>query len=546
MGGPTENGSKKIKTKEKIETIDPRCVVRFRPNDDWEGEYGFDWYREADTEEHIDNSSGTFLDYDNDSIVGKYSPKDPDDDEYNNTDNDFQSDNTQIKKLRDEYSPLFIGKPPHRPGLNDPMYFIPFISLFFKSVNKEKKQLPNKMVEKRDDKYCILNHCITEAKIIALIEGTNLDKIKKIVIVYEKCISVVTSGCLNSGIVSSIPIIENYDFIIILPSHPSSTFQNEEKRVITIKLNYDFKEEYKSIKAYAVDNNDKVTFAGQINVVRCVPKTVKVCFVNVIHKIPGSRTLKSGLSNCDDQKLWLKRFLSQAHIIPDITVAVLEEGTHPETERYKKYTLDLSNYWTKDGNADVFRKGNGRLIAKSGGKCDNDENNMIGNILKKAFDEKYHNFPDAKDKSYKVFFLGELGVSEIISYRVGDPNCSPIVGRTKIEKLKGYASGTGVTIKNGYCVLFGDAKGSNICHELLHCFGLTHSFSNMSKHTFQKISTNNIMDYSDKTYTLWRWQWEKIRNADGVTEINTRSLTAKRKRTADGVHQINDGLVDIL
>lgn len=42
---------------QKEEVIDPRCIVKFRPADDWKGEYGFDWFREGDCGEVFNNGS---------------------------------------------------------------------------------------------------------------------------------------------------------------------------------------------------------------------------------------------------------------------------------------------------------------------------------------------------------------------------------------------------------------------------------------------------------------------------------------------------------
>ena len=59
-------------------------------------------------------------------------------------------------------------------------------------------------------------------------------------------------------------------------------------------------------------------------------------------------------------------------------------------------------------------------------------------------------------------------------------------------------------------------------HELLHCIGLPHSFSNVSVSyfdvAFKKDFTDNIMDYSDMhsgipTIATWEYQWRAIQNS---------------------------------
>ena len=80
-------GSKKT---DKEEMIDSRCIVKFRPGDDWNGQYGFDWFREGDYGELMKGTTpkGSTVnaynnnweaitiksksDYKADNIVGKY------------------------------------------------------------------------------------------------------------------------------------------------------------------------------------------------------------------------------------------------------------------------------------------------------------------------------------------------------------------------------------------------------------------------------------------------------------------------------------------
>ncbi|MCF6349746.1 MAG: hypothetical protein L3J23_01785 [Flavobacteriaceae bacterium] len=50
----------------------------------------------------------------------------------------------------------------------------------------------------------------------------------------------------------------------------------------------------------------------------------------------------------------------------------------------------------------------------------------------------------------------------------------------------------------------------HIIHEILHSFGLEHTFSTKAVHTFKDKKTKNYMDYSDTKFLTWKWQWEKL------------------------------------
>lgn len=112
-------------------SIDSRCIVEFRPDDNWKGEYGFDWFRRGDTVENI-NGSNSKSNYK--PIVGEYVPHDPD---YGD-DGTLQVDNPGGKPeksyyayrlAREEY-PVFKIKGIER------IYIAPYISLFFASTKQ--------------------------------------------------------------------------------------------------------------------------------------------------------------------------------------------------------------------------------------------------------------------------------------------------------------------------------------------------------------------------------------------------------------------------
>lgn len=451
--------------------IDSRCIVEFRPTKDWKGEYGFDWFRRGDTEEII-NGVVTKTEYCKTTktgyraIVGKYAPKDPD---YGDNAGVLQIDKPganpeqlyYVDKLaREEYS-IFKIKGIAR------NYIAPYISLYYMSTrqwgNGQHRFLPKEMLYQTSDGiYHEYDFCKKEVTVKVLIDAKN---IKKIVFKCDKSLTV------EPNVMTGIP-------------------NGESVRYINIRHNYAFSDGHQSIKVFA-HHNDGVTetFAGQINVVRCEPKTVNVCFVDV--RIQINKSISSGIPKADfktQQENNLKKFLSQAHIIPNIT--------------YKSLYLDkekLGGHLSKRSWTDYeknIRYNNANVILKYTYGSNSKINGFIGYSLENWFDKKYPNMAN----TYKVFFLGEHG------WR-GTP--------TNDAWLGGHAN----DIPSKTLVIYKDPKDHFVSHEIMHCFGLYHSFSNDGKHTFEKLKTSNIMDYTSDATSLWRWQWNVIRNAADINRI---------------------------
>lgn len=427
--------------------IDSRCIVDFRPNDDWKGEYGFDWFRRGDANEDI-NGTVTASRYTD--IVGKYDPQDPDYGDSAGTLKHTIGNINYINKLANEEYPMFRVM-----GFSERTYLAPYISLYYMSTQNweegkegQKRRLPNAMLYQKDGKYYQHDFCKSEATIKAIIDAKNIEKIE--------------FTCDKSLTVS--------------PNVLTGIADGKTVKTINIRHNYAFGEGHQAIKAFAYHKDGVTkTFAGQINVVRCEPKTVDICFVDVLIKINKSISFGIPDNNFrDTQEKNLKRFFSQAHIIPNITTRALtlEQNTiadHLTTRRGRtvilKYTLD-------------------------------NKFEYIGDKLEQWFNQEYPNLAN----TYKIFFLGESGM------RVTNGND---------VYLGGHANG----IPSKGLVIYKNPEESVVCHEILHCYGLYHSFSNSSKHTFEKKKTSNIMDYSINTISLWRWQWNVIRNAADVNNI---------------------------
>ena len=144
----------------------------------------------------------------------------------------------------------------------------------------------------------------------------------------------------------------------------------------------------------------------------------------------------------------------------------------------------------------------------------NKNNIKMGKQLESLFNQEYSrlawlhkdsNFSGQLKDAYKIFLFAVDGTHFY---------------EQNVYQGKLLGQGNGIPSKAAVVFsLSGRNTTSVICHELLHCLGLFHSFSNRSPFTLQKGTTSNIMDYPVSPYelqTLWKWQWDKIQLADGA------------------------------
>lgn len=433
--------------------IDSRCIVEFRPGDNWNGDYGFDWLRCADTIEaiHGQNVKSSYS-----SIVGKYAPYDPD---YSDTGHLEKTKNgiNYYDLLCKEYTRFRIS------GLNR-HYYVPMMSLYYLSIQKGRKILPTRMLRSHSTGKEIVTHlrdefiASTRATIKVLINATS---IKKIVFKCDDCLSIEPNV---------IPIASD----------------GKIEKAVTVKIQYAFEDAHKSIKVFAHHKDGKTTtFAGQLNVVKCEPKTVNICIVNV--KVKNGNTIVCGIPNnnfFNAEKKELTQCFNQAQLIPNITIKDLDFDEN-----------SMSAYWLNHENSKVI------LLDPEGYPT-------IGKALEQHFNTTYSSSADC----FKVFYLG-------------------IRGFTMIDGQYAGVGGAGNDIPSTGLVIFEGHREFTVCHELLHCFGLYHSFSNKSKHTFEKRKTNNIMDYTRNHFSMWRWQWNLISQANGVNKLRLSSISGPSRTT---------------
>jgi hypothetical protein len=478
MAEETGNNAEKVPS---TNEIDSRCVVKFRPTDSWEGEFGFDWFRTGDCNEKIngEDKKSRYRD-----IVGKYDI-DPDHGpggvlelrKYEEeTTKWFYYVNELIEK---EYTSIPVS------GTNNGKYMVPHLSLFFVSIRANERRVPSIML---DTNNTVLPSCITSAALKLIIKAEN---ISKIFFEYPGNLEVSPSE------------------IEVSPSEINDIKNKEYESKIMVSFNREFtKDQDASIKVFAVHKgSNEVTFAGQIEVMKYYPIEMKVCFVKV-RILLNNNPYEVPNTWIDEQKISIYKYFAQAHIIPTFSPVVC--------------LLDLSN---RTNFSEFYDKYHRIIIGKN--HIINNPNSDLHEYLKRKLGEQCE---DSDNGYFKVFVFDTLG-----GYSIED----------------GYVTGEANGIPSKSCVIFAEAirqtyDDASVSHELIHCLGLYHTFSNMNnnhpfsdecnsdkicgkKHyTFKKLETSNIMDYSTNKKSLNKYQWEKMRN--GLFKQESQRLLEKQRQ----------------
>jgi hypothetical protein len=134
---------------------------------------------------------------------------------------------------------------------------------------------------------------------------------------------------------------------------------------------------------------------------------------------------------------------------------------------------------------------------------ENGEINTVAKLGTKRFDT-FFNFLEKQllrlypecENQFKIYFINETVIGD-----EGSPinGCAIVGGKSALISKSGYNS-------------------ASPTHELLHCLSLKEAWENEGTHTFNKVSTDNIMDYDDdkndidERISLWRWQIRQVWN----------------------------------
>lgn len=467
--------------------IEGKALVMFRPNSDWEDDsassdnptYGFDWYRENDT-----NLIGDTAQID--TLMGFY--------HNNDTDTPFQPESSTavIEKFKSEYRNVTIDRDgtPYR-------YFVPKLILY-KNENEQVRSVaaldiiydvyeePNNLFIEYEREY----FNITEP-------GT---------IVYG--VSPRTSQQTPRPEIAYQPT-EGYNIFKIF----SKSVGNHKSLTVEIECLKPFGDlKGKQIKAYTLTEgtNGQPAQKKIVGVLDVMPnskanrKVVKLLMVNVITDVNSDRQAEKGYEAAKllEQKKYLRKYLRNSLIDPI----------------FKKVDLDLSgivgNTTLRDQFNRAYTRNNNLLYNTPTG------HQHLSTYLKEKLKEKLKAILNERLRGKTVNLEAE--------YNKRYKDYLPIFffsQRYFDDKLTTTAYYT----PNKAVVTTSRIKPFAITHEVYHSLGLPHSFENKNhipqtlqggnremqsngEYSFGYERTTNIMDYSDHRNNLFYWQIKIVRS----------------------------------
>ena len=332
--------------------VDDRCMVSFRPKDNWNGNnYGFDWVRTGDTKIKGDTY------YKN--IIGKYGSV-------------YASQGGVLAQSDDEFKKLMSKFNPHKFYIKDKSgkkkafnYCVPWLSLY--------PQNETKLVKQKDGTSISTNIKTSYKNITAVLRTVvHIDKKPEILeLDYDKTL-----------------------FLIKNPAFPLAIGTHEIEMTITCLKEFNKDQPVKVIATYKDAKGVlEKSLAGKLNVLKNKDRyKVDVLFVNVWTNIDGTKNPKKGelVGRANE----LKKYLNQGLVNPKFeTVALkLDTDIDPVT---KKVTNRKTNFKNKS-------------MAVGTGPHANIPNGGIDDIYLFLNQELYKSYDKAKYQNhFKIYFVNE-------------------------------------------------------------------------------------------------------------------------------------------
>lgn len=227
------------------------------------------------------------------------------------------------------------------------------------------------------------------------------------------------------------------------------------------------------IKVYAYDENNVKHLAGKL-IVKANDKkhqrTINVALVQVLFKE------KETFPDISSSLMKLRKILGQAYVkIDDHTVSLNIEQALTNKEMRKCFTPKGGIYSSSIINNDLYP------------------------FLNAEFSKKFPQY----NSYFKLYYINRKCFDD-----------------TSVEEVEIYGKARHLPSLE-VIIPFRGLKDHTAVHELLHCIGIPHSFSeeNQKKFhvAFKENLTDNIMDYSDvnshiPTIATWEFQWNEIQN----------------------------------
>ena len=459
--------------------IEGKALVMFRPNSDWEDDsassdnptYGFDWYRENDT-----NLIGDTAQID--TLMGFY--------DNNDTDTPFQPESSTevIEKFKSEYRNVTIDRDgtPYR-------YFVPKLILY-KNENEQVRS-----VAALDIIYDVYE------------EPNNL------FIEYESEFFNISEQGVTVGPPPPQPPLpevaytppEGYKIFKI----SSKSVGNHKSITVEIECLKPFGDlNGKQIKAYTLTEgtNGQPAQKKIVGVLDVMPndkanrKVVKLLMVNVITDVDSDRKVEKGYEapKLLEQKKYLRKYLRNSLIDPI----------------FKKVDLDLSGITLRDQFNRAYTRNNNLLYNTPTG------HQHLSTYLKEKLEKKLKAILNERLRGKTVNLEAE--------YNKRYKDYLPIFFFSQRFFDDSLAT-TAYYTPNKVVVTTSRIKPFVITHEVYHSLGLPHSFENRNhipqtlqggnreiqsngEYSFGYQMTTNIMDYSDHRNNLFYWQIKIVRS----------------------------------
>lgn len=307
-----ENGNKHsnkpIKYKKVPVFIDQRCLVTFRPKDNWNGNgYGFDWVRVGDTKIKGDTY------YKN--MIGSYGTV------YASLGGVFTQSNEAFRKLMAKFNPHVFVKIDNKGKKNAITYCVPWLCLYPQAAMNTSASL----------------------RIIVNIEKEPL----KLDLDYDKKL-----------------------FKIIAPAFPLTKGKHEIELTVTCIDQFPKDQPIKVIATYKnATGEEEKSLAGKLNVLRnSIRYKLNVVFIQVATNINGSRRPKIGKPAGRGAEL--KKYLNQGLVNPVMETITLDMSTNARKGNFNTAMGVVSGQFPDGALDTIYQALNTELYKQYSGKKD--------------------------------------------------------------------------------------------------------------------------------------------------------------------------------
>ena len=477
----TKHSNKAESLAEDPVVIEGKALVMFRPNSDWEDftnpidnpTYGFDWYRENDTQ-LIGDAARI------DTIMGFY--------HNNDTKTSFNhEDAAVIESFKKEYRNVTID----RNGTSY-RYFVPKLILY-KNENEQVRSVAT--LDIIYDVYEEPNNLFIEY------ESTFFD-------IIEQGVTVAPPPPQPPLPEVAYTPPEGYNIFKI----PSKSVGNHKSLTVEIECLKPFGDlKGKQIKAYTLTEgtNGQPAQKKVVGVLDVMPndkanrKVVKLLMVNVITDVDNNGRTEVGYNaqKLSEQKKYLRKYLRNSLIDPifkkvDLDLSGIVGNTTLRDQFNRVYTRNNLLYNTPTGHPHLSVYLKEKLKEK------------LKAILKERLKGKTVNLETEYNKKYKdylpIFFFSQRYFDDSLTTTAYYSSNKAVVATSRIDPFV-------------------------IAHEVYHSLGLPHSFENRNhipqtlqgenremqsngEYSFEYKRTTNIMDYSDFRNNLFYWQIKIVRS----------------------------------